>query len=441
MAVLTTVVALRSFVQPTAAEAHTPPLVTPADLASHQFIKHSVYLAEDLPGEARMPLAIGSGLTPIARFGETVIVVSLTDRGPNAALDSKPKSLVEKIIFPRPHFNPVLVPLAISNGKLITPNSKQLWESPLHTTSTSPIPLKDSAGALASGLPPPYVREEPVDTTLTRVSPAVGAAEGLDPEAITFDARRGMLWIAEEYSPSLISVDPATGRIVKRRTPGDGLPRLLSQRVPNRGFEAVTYTPSDYLWAILQSPIREMSSNLSEHFVRLVAIPADPQSTVESKTFAIPLPMEAEAESFKIGDVAALSDSRFLALEAYKAKDGEKHHHLILLDTSKAGEIDSEHVITSSKINGAVTTSILFDFKDLQWNEGKIEGLAVIDDRTLLISKDNDFGISVEHRSGKNRKAKQAPGPKVHFDDIPTELLLLTFQESLRDVASRAPMN
>jgi hypothetical protein len=399
------------------------------DIAAKNFIDHFAYLDQDSGQGPKVPLAIGSGLVSVATVNDTSVIVAVSDRGPNVALEDTPAGGVEQVVFPRPNFNPVLVPLAIRGTAISSPSEFERTHSPLGTEFRGPVPMSDSSGALLTGLPPNSRHERAIDSSLLDIQRPKESPLGIDPEAITYDPTRQNLWIAEEYFPSILAVSPSNGRVLERRLPGDGLPKLLRNRVPNRGFEAIAYTPADNLVAILQTPLRDSVSKEQESFVRMLIIPANPTSTAPTSTLAIPLPAGAHPASYKIGEVVALSDSTFLAFEAYEASDGQKHYHLILLDISGAQEIDSERFIArASEIAAPVHSRTVLDFKDLDWASGKIEGLAIINPKTLLISKDNDFGVKLS-KKGKERQF----APKVSFKEVPTEFLIIELRKPLQE--------
>lgn len=406
---------------------HEHPLLSPRDIETRRVIKHSVYIETGAENLGRVPLAIGSGLVPIATVGDTTIVLSVSDRGPNISAAEPPAKGPEQVIFPLPDFNPVIVPLAIKGHEVSPDTNADKRLSQFIPPLGRHLPITDSSGVPLSGLPAISGSEQAVDPSLEQIQQPAEARPGIDPEGIAYDLKRGRVFVAEEYSPSIFEINRSTGRIESTRSPGKGLPKLLSKRAPNRGFEAITYTPSDNLVAILQSPLRDVAADKAESFVRIIIVPADAESTAAARTLPLPLPVDAHPKSYKIGDVVALSDSRFLAFEAYESRDDEKHYHIILLDTSRAKEIDSEQFIDdASKITGPVQKKIVLDFKDLDWASGKIEGLAVINPKTLLISKDNDFGIKL----AKNKKPKDTV-PKVTFKDVPTEFLFVELRKPI----------
>lgn len=412
----------------TSAEPHTSPLLGLEDIAIKKTINYAIYIEEHPRKGSKIPLAIGSALASIPTSGNTSVFVGLSDRGPNITIDELAPEEPKQVVFSRPNFTPVMVPLAIHQLEFTTPSVTHHGASPLQRPWSAHIPIKDASGSPASGLPPSTEHERAVDSSLQDIKQATNAPLSIDPEAVTYDFTRDTLWIAEEYAPSILAISPASGRVMERRIPGQGLPKLLNKKVPNRGFEAITYTPNDSLVAILQSPLRDSFSQQAEGFVRMIILPANPASAAQQpRTLAITLPTDARPTTYKIGEVLALSDSTFLALEAYESNGDEKHYHIILLDSSHARDIDSEKFILNTReIPAPVTSRVLLDFKDLDWASGKIEGLAMINTKTLVISKDNDFGVNI------SKKAKGSKPPrKVTFKDVPTEFLIVELNQPL----------
>lgn len=375
-------------------------------------------------------LAIGSGLAVISSAGDSSLVLALTDRGPNVsvgALDSG----AEQVVFPVPNFSPAVYPIIIEGSKISKTLPKHYPLQGLRLTPGSTIPLRSESGIPLLGLPTSSSEEAPHAASLEPLAVAP-AGQGVDPEAIAFDTRRKQLWIAEEYGPSILAINLSTGRITRQLTPDDGLPAITRHRAKNRGFEGLAYLPNDYLAAALQSPIVDPATSKAEPFVRLVLVPADTTSREHARTHAIPVPAAASEGSYKIGELAALSETKLLALESYQNYSDEKHYHLILLDLKGAIPIDSHQFIASSdKIAGAVTRSVVIDFADFKWASGKIEGLAVVDrGRTIVIAKDNDFGIrSKKSRDGSNK-------PLVSFEEAATQFLILRLSKSIEELLS-----
>ena len=407
------------------------PMLSRTSPSTQRVVQHHTYLSPTSDDGTKIPFAIGSGLASIYSSGDASLLLALSDRGPNMTLDNAAVTAAAQVLFPKPDFNPSLYALTVRGSELSAHPSPGDSEMGFLLPKGQALPVTSSTGHSMTGLPSSREDEIALDSSHSEIDIPKDGGHGIDPEAVTFDTHRKILWVAEEYGPSLLAIDPSTRRITKELYPGAGLPELVKHRATNRGFEGLAYLPSDHLAAILQSPLHNRSNSTREGFVRLLILPATASPKDAVVTYPLVLPTNAEPDSYKIGELVALSNDRFLALEAYKSKDDKKHYHVILLDLHKARAIDSNHFITSTgKITAPIQRSLVLDFKDFSWDSGKIEGLALINkNRTLVVSKDNDFGITLKPREGEKPGAQMAT-----FQDLPTEFLILDFPRPLEDL-------
>ncbi len=194
-------------------------------------------------------------------------------------------------LFPAPGFQPAIGVLRLEAGqaRLIALTRMTMPDG----SAVSGLPLPPGAlgntGEIA-------LFDDPQRRTEAR---APYHANGLDTEAIAYDAGRGLLWVADEYGPFLMRVDPVDGRILQRYAPGSGLPAVLALRRANRGIEGMTLDPeSGRIHAFLQSPLnggnawcgatgREEKVERYARFVRWVQF--DPDAGVSSAMYAYPL--------------------------------------------------------------------------------------------------------------------------------------------------------
>jgi hypothetical protein len=382
-------------------------------------------------------VGFGSGLTLKAKNSDgSLDFWFVTDRGPNGdSPDYTSQATGERKskAFPAPGFNPKLGVLRLKDG-VATPQAFN--------------PLLTDAGAAISGLPLP---EDAVGSSLeVALTETLGVrnprfdANGIDPEGVAVAG--GDLWLCDEYGPFLMKVNPATGRITSRLKPGAGLglPEVLKYRRANRGFEGVASTPNGKVYAIVQSPLEmpktkdALGSEVKKFndgvLLRLVEL--DPQ-TQATRMFAYTpdLSLYTRARDVKLGDMVALSDTRFLLIEQGAQKDGVVHNMVYLIDT--AGATDISNVTTTTlaaasagaeaqngklhldylkatadlsdltKVTAIVTPvkkKLLFDLKaeGFGWVAEKAEGLALVDDQTLAIANDNDFGVSAKIQKAKD---------------------------------------
>lgn len=375
--------------------------------------------------------SFGSGLAfkGVAADG-ALELFCLTDRGPNGEGPLVPApsghGLSESKIFPAPSFTPAI-------GIL------RLDQAGARITSFTPMQMPD--GAPVSGLPLPpgaagSTGEVPLGESL-RYDPAGKAvfhAGGIDSEALAWDARRQCLWITDEYGPFLVSIDPATGRMLARYGPGQGLPAVLALRRPNRGMEGMTLDPaSDRIHAFLQSPLSDPDDkNVERHARFLRWIEFDPQVGATVAMHAYPLSPADYADgrtgNAKLGDLVALGNGHFIVIEQGEGAGGRMFNKLMLVDIADASDIAAcgPELEQDSVKGGAQWAAVrplrkrqLLDLNALGWVAEKAEGLTLVDDCTLAMSNDNDFGMAA-------RASRVVP---VAEADRPLTLWLLRFDQ------------
>jgi hypothetical protein len=346
----------------------------------------------------------------------------LTDRGPNGAgpflpaLDGAGTSSSQ--IFPAPSFAPAIGVITLG---------------PEAAVLRSTLPIRVAEGVNASGLPIPFgslgsVPEIPVLDAMRfdAASKAAFSAHGLDTEALALDLKRGALWTADEYGPFLVRLDLASGIIVNKYAPGAGLPAIFARRRANRGIEGMAFDAgSDKLHVFLQSPLSDgksfhAASNSEQPveqygaFLRWAEF--DPETGRTSRMFAYPLDgahyRDGRTGHAKLGDMVALGEGKFVVIEQGPGPDGKMFHWLMLLELTGASDIgaaafnpDSADLEKSSMagtaVNGAswadtvpMRKSLLLDLNALGWHAEKAEGLSLVDDATLALSNDSDFGLA-----------------------------------------------
>lgn len=364
--------------------------------------------------------AAGSGLAFKGKTADgTLEFYALTDRGPNgdgpsAPAPGNPATMLTSKIFPAPSFVPSVGIITV--GKNGGAQLKSL------------TPLSVSAGVKASGRPfdaaaVGFSGEVPLNDTLVYDAAKGGYdVNGIDPEAIVNDTARGVLWASDEYGPFIVKIDPATGRILKKYQPGTAatdLPAVLAKRRPNRGMEGLTLdVASGKLHGFLQSPIDDgkatppggKSSNVRDLAAFIRWLEFDP-ATETSKMYAYPvdgtLYDKARTGNAKLGDVVSLGGGKFIVIEQGKYADGKVHNVLMLVeipatatDIVALGSDLEKSSITAAAVGSAnyanvvtLKKSKLFDLNAAGWVAEKAEGLALVDDSTLALINDNDFGL------------------------------------------------
>jgi hypothetical protein len=345
------------------------------------------------------PLAVGSGLGFAGSNNGVSTFYAITDRGPNAdsptLLDGTPTK-----VFPAPSFSPTLVKLTIDQNGIRIADKKELVSSNGIKITGLPLP-KGSIGSTS---------EVALNETLSRVAGTGTDINGLDTEAIAIDPDGKHIWTCDEYGPFIAKVEIATGKVIKKFAPESGLPALIAKRQANRGCEGLAYDASNKkLYAIVQSTL-DISKNTAL-FTRLVEF--DPVTEKTTKTIAYPInPAEWEegkAGKAKLGDLTSLGNGRFMTIEQGTFADGKVHNKLYVFDINnatditavKSGSDELEKVKTQADLAklGVITArkeAVLADLKDYGWLMEKAEGLTIIDNSTLAVSNDNDFGLKVE---------------------------------------------
>jgi hypothetical protein len=243
---------------------------------------------------------------------------------------------------------------------------------------------------------------------------------GADMEGIAF-AEDGTFWMVDEYRPAIYHFD-ADGLLIDRFVPEgsnasgvetgtEAFPAVYAQRRANRGFEAVALD-NGILYAFIQSPIDNPDrsndrNSRNGNMARILAFDTATATTVGDYLYPI-----GRAPVDKIGDAVALGNGEFLVIERDDAigRDAQKFIYKIslegatnLLDVdpmltsgTSALERQSLHGLASQGIF-PVQKALYVDLAAIGAAAGdKTEGLALIDENTLAILNDNDFGISPE---------------------------------------------
>lgn len=326
---------------------------------------------------------------------------ALTDRGPNGDAPNyveNGETLASKY-FLSPNFTPRIGILKIKSGKA------QINES---------IALKNKDQSYLTGLP-----IAPGTTGSSLEMPLLPTMEklnydpnGMDPEGIAVD-KQGNFWISDEYGP-FIAKFSKKGQLIQKLSPGNGLPSVLKYRIPNRGMEGLSISPSGEIFSSVQSILDINGETNNALFTRIVIY--DPK-TKKTKMYAYPVNMTKfkKAKDLKIGDIYAVNEKQLLVIEQGKDKNGEMRNVINLVDISKATDL------TGKKINGKELETIsnpdelnilnikmasskeILNLRELGWDMEKAEGITLLPDRkTIAIVNDNDFGVAVSTDHGED---------------------------------------
>ncbi len=372
--------------------------------------------------------AYGSGMAFKGKADDgTLEFYAITDRGPNGdgptvpvPGDSSGATSVSKV-FPAPSFAPSFGLVRIGKNGAVLSSSTALRVS----AQTKVTGLPPQAGAVGSTGEVPLT-----DTYVYDAAKSGFDATGLDPESMVYDKARNVLWTSDEYGPFVARINIATGVIEKKYAPGTGLPAIFAKRRINRGMEGLTLdVATGRLHGFLQSPIDPKDSagksikakppGGSNTDVRHIAkfarwVEFDP-TTESSKSYAYPIDGSAydkdRTGNAKLGDVVSLGNGRFIVIEQGARKsDGKVMNKLMLVELPATAtdiaamdenlEISS---ITQAASNGVSYAGVvtmrkteLLDLNALGWLAEKAEGLALVDEHTLALVNDNDFGLSTK---------------------------------------------
>ncbi len=370
----------------------------------------------------------GSGLAFKGKAADGALeFYGITDRGPNGDGPKVSNSVVtpgatgnsDAKFFPAPNFIPSVGLISVGKDGAVlkssmpikfgsTINASGLSIAPGKVGSSGEVPLTDAARYQGS--------------TATTFSDY-----GIDTEAVVLDAARGVLWVSDEYGPFILKIDLATGIILKKYQPGSGaadLPVVLLKRRANRGMEGLSLeVASGKLHGFVQSPLDDgkasyvlpgaaVASNESikdyAKFNRWVEF--DP-STEKTRLFAYPIDSTQYASgktgNAKLGDLISLGGGKFIVIEQGAGIDGKVFNRLMLVqipanvtDIAALGSDMEKSSMSGVAVNAAnyanvvtLKKTLLFDLNSAGWLAEKAEGLALVDDNTLALTNDDDFGL------------------------------------------------
>lgn len=243
---------------------------------------------------------------------------------------------------------------------------------------------------------------------------------GIDSEGLVVD-KEGNFWICEEGGPVIWKLNK-NGVVIKRFTPYANLAgaeaidvqidEVFKYRKNNRGFEGIAITPNGKIYAIIQSPILYPTKTVGEatKVHRILEIDPTTNATrmlayLNDGIIGASGSNQIRLRDWKIGDMAAINNNEFLVLEA-ALRGTTDIKRMYKIDISAATAVTSdlyngktlEALVDEAGLtaNGIVPVSKTL-FMDLLANGWpatleKAEGLAIIDESTIAIGNDNDYG-------------------------------------------------
>ena len=292
------------------------------------------------------------------------------------------------------------------------------------------ISMKRPNGTGATGLLNPTgfgstsVEQASIDTVLNCANFSVKIAPkdvwGIDSEGIVVD-KQGNFWICEEGGPSIWKLNK-NGVVINRFTPYGNLPGIEAQdiaidtvfkyRKNNRGFENIAITPSGKIYALIQSPLLFPSKAVGEatQVHRLLEIDPATNATkvfvyLNAGVIGASGPDQIRLSDWKLSDMAAISDTTFLVIEAALrgATDIKNIYKINIKDATPVTSALYSGLTVEALVNQAgltangivpVKKTLFADMFSIGWDHAleKAEGLAIINDSTIAICNDNDYG-------------------------------------------------
>ena len=378
------------------------------------------------PNGKSMTLSVGFGSGAFHRPGDPATsIFTITDRGPNIDCTADAPDLIgldkdalcmgngAAKIFPRPDFVPTIYELSMGEdgaAKIV-----------------SEMPLKGSDGKKLNGLSNPLVTTTTEGAYTSDGKEIAKSPDGFDSEALV-RLKDGSFFIADEYGASIAHV-AADGTVLKRLVPagleGDyagaaypvegKLPAIVMKRFLNRGIESIAVSPDEaFLYFAVQSPLANPDNDAYKNgtVIRLFKFDRVAEKVVGEYAYPLDDPKSfakdnekkpAKQSDVKISELAAVGPDQLIVLERIA-----KTTKLYRVDLAAAKPLPAsfDDAATSPSLetlpaDGRAAAGVeplkkhlVLDSDTLKDMPAKIEGMAVIDGQTLILTSDNDFGIA-----------------------------------------------
>jgi hypothetical protein len=241
---------------------------------------------------------------------------------------------------------------------------------------------------------------------------------GIDPESLVVD-KDGNFYISEENGPTIWKLNQ-NGEVVKRYTPYANLPGAQTQDVAidtifktrknNRGFESLAITPNGKLYAMIQSPLLNPSTAIGENSIVHRILEIDPATNAQRMMVYTNQGIlgtganQIRLKDWKTGDMAAVNDSTLLVIEAgIRGTNDNKRVYKININSATTvtsalyGGQSVEALDSAGLVAAGITPvkkTLLIDLVANGWPAAldKVEGIAILNDSTVALVNDNDFG-------------------------------------------------
>ena len=380
------------------------------DLGSHAF-----------PGGKSVDLRIGIGSGAFHRVGEpATLIYTVSDRGPNFTCDDEGQAITgltaEQMcgatkggrLYPLPSYAP-----SIFTVELLPNRTFRVLDV---------VALKDRDGRPLTGIVNPL-------TVASTDVPFDGQGKRLphDPSGVDLEGivrlRDCTYWLSDENAPGLIHA-AADGRVIKRLVPAGtekdfkdarydvvpSLPAILAKRQGNRGIESVALSPDEtFLYFLVQNPLANPDSATyrTASNTRLFKMERASGKVTGEFVYVLDDPKHYKAKSqsaVRISEMSALGPDRLLVLE--RTDNITRIHEIALAGAtnilgSKWDDLATSPTLEANKAVADIgitppAKTLRFDSTTVPDVPNKLEGIAMLEDGTMLLINDDDFGITGE---------------------------------------------
>jgi 2',3'-cyclic-nucleotide 2'-phosphodiesterase (5'-nucleotidase family) len=389
--------------------------------------------------------------------------VATTDRGPNGEPTDVDGDGDNERPFILPDYQPRLVRFTLDreSGEITISEQVELFRADGETPITGLPNLQAGEPGTA------YTDEVPVDLEGNTLE---NDPFGADLESIVV-AADGSYWLSDEYRPSIYHF-AADGTLIDRFVPEgtaaaageeegtfgtETLPAVYAQRRENRGFEGMAYDAErNQLFAFIQSPLdnpdisnaeaeeQELESDqnsLNSQVLRILRV--DPETGEPTGEYVYLL--EGSTEVDKIGDAVHIEGNKFYVIERDSGTESNSKKFIFEIDLTGATNILGTELSNATDTDNAlegmsadrlaemgiqtVTKTKVLNLPSIGYQAGdKPEGLALVDDGSLAVINDNDFGILDE-------EIPVDGSVPLNPDPVPTVLGLIDFDPTTLDAS------
>ena len=246
---------------------------------------------------------------------------------------------------------------------------------------------------------------------------------GLDPAGLTI-ATDGTTWICDRRGPFLMQLDAQSRATLRLGPTGNAgllpgvtrnLPSILESRQPGLGCGGLAIRPTSGEIVMAIGGALDVGGRTASSAALIRLVTYNPRTTA-IRQFA--LPVAPNETALQVLDLDSLSEDRLLALVRYRPgnADANWEWEVRVIDLSGATDLTNRSLtsgpssglafeygtlaaIEASGVKLASTTRVL-SLRPLGWRLERPEGLARIDNQTLLIMAEVNGGVTSRIRGG-----------------------------------------